>query len=640
MISRQYVREAGYTIPNFLFAASLSQLYFPYDSFKFAGSFLLLSFSAYLFQTILEAQLAIALSFVSTAALTQIPIIKLLYINNPAWRIALTVLLVFVFLAALYRLAIKKNNKSHFIVEFVPAIAMFFISVFWSSTRDLGGLNFLGQSEDNAAWLMGLSFGLSDGEGIHYVSGMSWASGPVLGAFSGWIAGLMSLGLERSYVYFDNVGSLLSAFGLLLMLTVGTLMSGVLRFAKRIGSTWESLIPLSIGSFVVIYVSFTSVMRLGHYSFMVAIWLVICAIAISEVGDENQPNANMNEKIEKIKPILISALIVASAQSWLAITPAAALVCTYLIAKYAFTVYRQRLIRINSLVICISIFVSMVLIYKILGRNLKYGLEIQNLKTFFLLEGSAATVSSFLLTLFIVIPIIDIFLSQKSELLVKGQQRFLIPACMVLTFVLMMSIALPTVYGVNYVIQKFEFLLFITLVPFNFYAIAKIRNSITDKFYTLLLVVVLLMVLMYDQSLNKGFSYPGVGRSERVIWANAAENELLNYPERHVVCLNTKEPDDVHSDMAAYECNRILIGIQGLEGNDDYEDWTRLGMWLVDTSRIRSLPDSYYENMTFIIFDSDFSRQGDEVFMSALNRIPWDKVRAVDLDGTVIHGSP
>ena len=147
----------------------------------------------------------------------------------------------------------------------------------------------------------------------------------------------------------------------------------------------------------------------------------------------------------------------------------------------------------------------------------------------------------------------------------------------------------------------------------------------------------LVLPFIYDGSLNSGFSYPGIGRSQTTIWAKTAEAELLNNPERRVVCLNTKDPDQIFTDYAAYTCNRILIGIQGLEGNDDYEDWTRLGMWLEDTSRLRSLPDSYYENMTFIVFDSTFSRIGDEIFMSALNGIPWELVRIVDLDGNQIN---
>jgi hypothetical protein len=201
----------------------------------------------------------------------------------------------------------------------------------------------------------------------------------------------------------------------------------------------------------------------------------------------------------------------------------------------------------------------------------------------------------------------------------------------------MMLIALPTVYGLNYVIQKFSLLVFITLTPFSFYAIAEIGRSATHKFTTTLLIVVLLMALVYDQSLAKGFSYPAVGRSEKTIWAKAAENELVNHPERRVVCLNTKDPDTIYSDYIAYTCNRILLGIQGLEVNDDYRDWTSLGMWLADTSRLRSLPDSVYKNMTFIVFDPTFTRSGDEVFMSALNGIPWDLVRIVDLNGNQIN---
>jgi hypothetical protein len=329
--------------------------------------------------------------------------------------------------------------------------------------------------------------------------------------------------------------------------------------------------------------------------------------------------------------------MVASAQSWLAITPVAALICAFFIAKHALNFYHQGLTRINYLVIVGSISVALLLIAKILGSYIKYGLEIQNLKTYFSLQGATATVSPLLLTVVLFIPLVGFFLSQNSDKQIGLQHSLLIPICMGLTFVLMMSIALSTVYGLNYVILKFEFLLFITLIPFNFFAIAEIGRSTSNKLNTVLIVGVLLMALMYDQSLNNGFSYPGVGRSERIIWAKAAENELLNHPERRVVCLNTKDPDKIYSDYTAYTCNRILVGIQGLEDNDDYADWIRLGMWLTDTSRLRSLPNSYYENMTFIVFDPTFSRVGDEVFMSALNGIPWELVRIVDLNGKQIN---
>jgi hypothetical protein len=174
-------------------------------------------------------------------------------------------------------------------------------------------------------------------------------------------------------------------------------------------------------------------------------------------------------------------------------------------------------------------------------------------------------------------------------------------------------------------------------VPLCFFAVAKFAQKINQKYATHFLVALLFLPFIYDGSMSSGFSYPGVGRSQITIWAEAAEAELLNYPDRRVVCLNTKDPDLIFTDYAAYTCNRILIGLQGLEGDDDYEDWTRLGMWLQDTSRLRSLPDSYYENMTFIVFDPTFSRIGDEIFMSALNGIPWDLVRIVDLNGNQIN---
>jgi hypothetical protein len=143
-------------------------------------------------------------------------------------------------------------------------------------------------------------------------------------------------------------------------------------------------------------------------------------------------------------------------------------------------------------------------------------------------------------------------------------------------------------------------------------------------------------MFFYDGSLSAGLSYPGVDRSGEVVWAKVAESELRDHPERRVVCLNTSDPDTMFDDYVAYTCNRILIGLQGLEGNDDYEDWTRLGMWLTDTSRLESLPSSYYESITFIVLDPKFSRTADEIVMQAIKSIQWDKARAIDLDGNLV----
>ena len=624
-------------IPKSLFAASLSQIYFPYQSVKFAVSFIVLSIAAHLFQNILEAQLAISLSFISTAALTQIPVVKMLFIDKPAWHVPVALVTVYILIAYFFRLVVKKKNDGHFFVEIAPAIAMFAISCYWSSSRNLGGLNFLGQSEDNAAWFMGLSFGLSNGGGIRYVSDMSWGGGPVFGVFNGLIVGLKSLGLSREYSSFDNVGSLLSAFGLLLTLTVGLLASVVLRFAVRSGVKLRSLIPIALGALLVIYVSYASVMALGHYTFMVAIWLVLSAISITELNLEELYLGIISKNVELLRSILVMSLMIGAALSWRAITPVAIFVCGHFLIQVSNQLFKQ-MVNKNVLLIMLGLATPIVYLFiKIFGGDTKRGLNLTNLKTYFSLEGAAVTVSPMLLFLFVMVGAIGFLLLADHESEKRNELLIIVPAYTLLTFLLMISIALTTVYGIRYVIQKFELLLFVSFIPLSFFGIAKFSQKVSQKYAAHLLVAMLVLPFMYDGSLNSGYSYPGVGRSQTTIWAKTAERELLNNPERRVVCLNTKDPDPIFTDHDAYTCNRILIGIQGLEGNDDYEDWTRLGMWLEDTSRLRSLPDSYYENMTFIVFDSTFSRIGDEIFMSALNGIPWELVRIVDLDGNQIN---
>jgi hypothetical protein len=637
VIRRLNVRDAVDLAPKFLFAVSLSQIYFPYQSIKFAASFILLSIAAHLFQTILEAQLAVSLSFISTAALTQIPVIKSLFIGEPAWHVAVAVLTLFVLIALLYRSVAKKHHESHFFVEIAPAIAMFIISFYWSSSRNLGGLNFLGQSEDNAAWFMGLSFGLSNGGGIRYVSDMSWGGGPVFGVFNGWIVGLKSLGLSREYSSFDNVGSLLSAFGLLLVLTVGSLSSVVLRFAVRSGVKIGSLIPIALGASMIIYASFVSVMALGHYTFMVAIWLVLSAVSVAELNFEELYLRVSSKNVEAVRSFLVSALMIGAALSWRAITPAAIFVCGHFLIQVLNYFIKQKLTK-NSVLLLLGLATPVLyLLIKIFGGDTKRGLSLENLKVYFSLEGVAATISPLLLFLFVTVGVIGFLISAEHLTEKRNELAIIVPAYMLLTFILMILIALPTVYGPRYVIQKFELLLFIVFIPLSFFAVAKFAQKINQKYSAPLLVALLVLPFIYDGSMNSGFSYPEVGRSRTTIWAKAAEAELLNNPERRVVCLNTKDPDPIFTDDAAYTCNRILLGIQGLEVDDDYRDWTSLGMWLEDTTRLRSLPDSIYKNMTFIVFDPTFSRIGDEIFMSALNGVPWELVRIVDLSGNQIN---
>lgn len=641
MVLRLRFQEIANLFPKFLFAASLSQLYFPYQSIKFSLSFILLFFAAYLFQSILESLIAISLSIIFVAALTRTPLIQKLFNDKPAWRIALAEMAVYLLCAIVYRFVIKKNHKNHFFVELVPVVAMTVISFYWSTSRNLGGLNFMGQSEDNAAWFMGLSFGLSKEGGIRYVDEMSWGGGPVFGVFNGWIVGLKSLGLSREYTAFDNIEGLLSAFGLLLVLTTGSLTSVILRFARRVGAGLNALVPLSIAAITLTYICFTAVMGFGHYTFMVAIWFVACAVSVTELNLDSQLPKIITKERETIRPVLVAIFIAAAALSWRAITPVAILICGHFLFDAVHpSLFSRKKWSANKVITSGGLFLLLTYLFiKIFGGDTKRGLSIQNLKRFFSLEGRAATVSPLLLFMFVIFGIAGFLLLTESLTGKRNELAIVVPAYMLITFILMMLISLPTVNGIRYVIHKFELLLFISFLPLCFFNVIRYSQKIKIKIGPVLLLSLLLMPVLYDGSLNSGFAYPGSIRAQKTIWAQVASSELLSHPERKVVCLNTKEPDETFSDYSAYTCNRILIGIQGLEGNNDYEDWTRLGMWLEDTSRLRSLPDSYYENMTFIVYDPKFSRTGDQIFMSAIEGIPWEKVRAVDLFGNIVHGN-
>jgi hypothetical protein len=276
-------------------------------------------------------------------------------------------------------------------------------------------------------------------------------------------------------------------------------------------------------------------------------------------------------------------------------------------------------------------------IYIFLGGDIRNGLSLDVLTTILKIEGSTANVSVLLLAVLLAITWFPYLKDRSSNNAVNQKIGTVLPFSMVCVFVLMMFLSyVMEGHGIYYAVHKYELLLSICMIPMTMKTIASYSTRDKSHWTSFGFVVIVLAIFLYDGSLSSGLSYPGVDRSEKVVWSTVAENELRDYPERRVVCLNTSDPDTMYLDYVSYTCNRILNGLQGLEGNNDYEDWTRLGMWLTDTSRLEALPGSFYESLTFIVLDSTFSRKGDETFMRVLESIPWNQVKAVDLDGNVV----
>lgn len=626
----------------FIVAVSLTQIYFPYSSIKFVIASLVFTSIFSQFKSSLEILVALSVAFSVVALSAQLPGIRGVFIDQSVGATSATVFVAILVLATVNRLNFSSDRQISNFGNLIPAFVMFGTSFFWSASRNLGGLSFLGRTEDNAAWLMGLSFGLKSGNGIRNIADLGWAGGPTLGMFNALAMSLQQASLSRGYIYFDNIETIIRSFGLLLTLTLGTAVALVVQFALNQGRKIFVYLPVATGTLILVYMGCASSMRVGHYSFLLAIWLMIAALSVSEVLQLNALNIGISKIISYCRQVAIVALVVTASMSWRAITPVGLLIALYFMFN---AVIENRKIFVNKFkkspwVVLPTIGFAVVGLYSLyvfLGGDLQNGLNMTVLTKILTIEGRTATVSGIVLIALLVVTWLPYVLVNNENVNRMKNYEAVIPLSMLFVFVLMMFISYVTEgHGLYYAVQKYELLLAICMVPLAMKAIVRFSSPEKSHWISLGSILLVLSLFFYDGSLSAGLSYPGVDRSEKVVWAKVAESELRDYPERRVVCLNTSDPDKMFADYVAYTCNRILIGLQGLEGNDDYEDWTRLGMWLTDTSRLESLPSSYYESITFIVLDPKFSRTADEIVMRGINSIQWDKARAVDLDGNLV----
>ncbi len=633
---KNFKTNAQKVLPSLVFAAAISQIFFSVFSAKFIISLLILTVLSYISGTLLLTQIAIAFSVGSTALIAQLPLVSSLFIDRSSHLLLFPLFLFFCLFRFTRHMMRDKFTSRDINFEIIPALTMFVISYFWSNDRDLGGLNFLGHSEDNAAWLMGLNFGLTESGRVNYSPDLSWGGGPVFGVFNALIMSLKSLGLNRDFQASDIADVIPSAYGLLLTLTIGVVLSTVLTSAKRLSCKVSHSWPIFALTTLITYLSYASVMMYGHFTFLVAIWLIMTAIGVSEIRDSVE-SKELSKSSEIFYDLLVLILAVSAAMTWRAITPVALLIVAYLVIKRVFR-YREFLLVEGKkslqrlFVFAFSSFLVTIISYIFLGEDLRRGLVIENLASYFSLLGGAATVTN--LTLFVVLTIAFVpFLGDvDTRYTIKNSQTFLVPVALLVVFSIMSAFAFKSFGGPKYVVQKFQMLVFISLIPSfsnSILLIAKRAKSIAVSLFAVLLVS---LAILYEGSFTTALNYPRVMRT-KVSWGDVAKNELKNHPERQVVCLNNS---DLDSDYEAYTCNRILIGLQGLEGNDDYEDWTRLGMWLKDTTGLKNLPESYYQSLTFILWDQKMSRVEEEIVVDMIKSIPWDNVRAVDLNGDLV----
>lgn len=637
--SFQFIGEKCFA---YIIAVSLTQIYFPYSSVKFYIAFLVLASIFSQFKSSLEVLVAVSVAFSVVALSAQILGVRKVFIDQSVGATSAAVFVAIVVLAVVNRSKFSSVPEFSIFGNLIPSFVMFGTSFFWSASRNLGGLSFLGRTEDNAAWLMGLSFGLKTGNGLRNLADLGWAGGPTLGMFNALTMSLQQASLSRGYTYFDNIDTIIRSFGLLLTLTLGTAVALVVQSALNQGRKFFVYLPAATGTLVLIYMGCASVMRVGHYSLLLTIWLMIAALSVSEILQLKILDYKNSKTINICKQVAIVALVVTASMSWRATTPVGLLIALYFIFNAAFenrNVFVNRFKKSPWVVLPAVGFtvVGLYLLYVFLGGDLENGLNLTVLKKILTIEGGTATVS-------VLVLVTLLFVTWLPYLLVKGESdermknhEIVIPFSMLFVFVLMMFISYVTEgHGLYYAVQKYELLLAICMIPLAMKSIVRFSSPEKSHWISLGSILLVLSMFFYDGSLSAGLSYPGVDRSEKVVWAKVAESELRDHPERRVVCLNTSDPDKMFVDYVAYTCNRILIGLQGLEGNDDYEDWTRLGMWLTDTSRLESLPSSYYESITFIVLDPKFSRTADEIVMRVINSIQWDKARAVDLDGNLV----
>ena len=262
--------------------------------------------------------------------------------------------------------------------------------------------------------------------------------------------------------------------------------------------------------------------------------------------------------------------------------------------------------------ICVGLVVALSIpLYSFFWPQLRRVTNIDYIKKMVVIDGGVATVTN--IFGFAVVIAIALLVLDKKSIWPRANIAAYFSSFLIYLFVIQIfSKSIPP-YTLHYAYQKAYILFIFIFIPWAFLSIV-LNNKVRSNYFGPILVCLMLFVMLsHEGEIDGTFRYPRILRKSQ-----------------NVLCLNTSD-DPKFTDMNAYECNRVLNGLQGNSEDVRFDSWSPLGIWESPIDVLLDLPDSFFDEVTFIVPDSQSRQRGDEVIQKVIESIPWEKVRVVEL---------
>jgi len=614
-----------------LIAFSICSIFYPRNSLVFLVATTLLGLVFLTARTVFVSLASIPVGVATATIFASMPFLKNLVIEGPAIRLFLVFALSVVgFCIVSSRYGADPTRKAdpyaEMLCEVIPALVFAITSHLWIFRSPTAAFGFLLQSEDNSAWLQGLSYSFKSQGHLIFSSDGSWSGGIGLAAWGSILQFVHSFSFGTNFTRALNPLVLVHGYGFLIASIMAIFVSLALRFSSSEKShTATSALGVAFGTSLVVYGTSALISVSGHLSFLIVIWILSCAMGLSALRRTSTAIYGVYSRI------IFALLGIFAALVWIPLTP---LGLGMVIISLAPIIYR-RLIRSftsysdfrKSFPIIFALLGFFVYSWIALGGVMRVGLNPAWVNTTLTYAGGITGLSPLLFAV-VIMTLLFLAITIHGPL---GSDLIFAKSILGLLAIYVLALDafswLGKSGGLNYAALKTTFLLAALTLPISVAFLSNYMQDRIRKYGAVVCAVIVALVMFNDGTLASKLTWPSSNKDYAPAWAPYVIESAQNYPEREIICIDTTLENIKAYD--SYTCGRISAGLLGSVDNPDIDTWAPLGLYLADVEPLLKLPEDFFSNLTIVAMDPNNRTSKDPLIDKVLQRIPWSIVHVV-----------
>jgi hypothetical protein len=514
----------------------------------------------------------------------------------------------------------RVNSKQIYellLTSFLIGISQIFFKLNSSNDNILGLKLLLATGEDNAAWLTGLSEGLSNDS--YDLSVANRGGGSLTGVISLAFSSLQSFG-NSNYDLSSNISALFRLY--MILICIGFIIVGLIsfRFAQKFGLAAFSAASIAITSAIAFYLTSVSFAVYGHLTPIQSSIFVFAAI-----GYLLQHRASSDEQLTKstnIRIFISFILLFAASRSWTPIGPVIGILVLFFFVKFTEAQLRKHSQK--------SIYLAFVLLVGILCFRLYGWVDFAAVfKQFTLLvhwPGGTMHPSQLqiLLSLVTTLALISVdfrrFADPTSALVIK-----VLLSSFLIFYVFVVAISITTSpYSTSYAASKLG--LFISLITTPFLIMiagALVFNRVSTVLASITFVFAF-WAIFYSLGPPTGppspsynqFGYPfalinEINRgSYNLGWIDSLVTEVRISDNKRILCFESEQVPLITEN--ARKCTRFASGIQGVDLDPMSGFWQQVNLNVVAPIEVENkIPSNFFETYKIMRTNPEFESSTD-----------------------------